>query len=657
MSDAGKVLLELVLFIPGLVLVTFVATRLLGVRRSWVANITSVVLGSVLGTVIALVIADGNIAASGFLRNSMAMAFVMTMVVAVGADLLAKPGSLAKGEQAGLFVVPHPLTQVRSAIDDARRTREIIQILTHNGFGLRLGLRSRREKRAAIAEAPVEVRLRATLEQCGGMFVKLGQMASTRTDVFPPDVIEVLSHLQSQVTPEPPSVMKELLEQELGSPMETVFAEFDWEPIAAASIGQVYRATLRSGERVIVKAQRPNVAELVRRDSKVLLRLAQSVENNTPVGAEYRVYELAEEFTKGLAQELDFRIESRSTETIRENMATQPGIRVAKIYNAYSTGRVMVQERLEGISVAESEELRERGFDREALADTLLRAALTQMMTNGFFHADLHPGNVMVLDDGTVGMIDFGATGRLDPLMMSSLQQMLVATSLHDAALLRQAVSEVAEIGPDVDPDALERALSRFMAEHVAPGAAIGASAVHDLMQMLTTFGIRVPAELTTFSRALVILEGTLATMCPGYKLSEHVQGIAQEWAAEKFDPGSMDELVKAELIQQLPTLRQLPRHADRIADLIERGTLTTRVSLFSTPADVHLVTKLVNRFTLAFLGAVLGLISAVLMGTDRGPILADGTQLLHIFGAIGLACGSVLMLRVVAAIVRDGLN
>lgn len=657
MSEALKSIITLILFIPALAVVTFVATRLLGVRRSWLANLTSVVLGAVMGTAIALVIAEADPAARGFIRNSLAMSFVMTMVVAVGADLLARPGTLAKGDEAGLFVIPHPVAQVRSAVDDARRTREIIRIISHHGFGPTLGFRKRREKREAIGRSPVEIRLREALEECGGMFVKLGQMASTRTDLFPDEVIEALSHLQSQVTPEPPPVMKDLLEEELGSPMEEIFADFDWDPIAAASIGQVYRATLRTGEPVIVKAQRPNVAESVRQDSKVLLRLAQSVENNTPIGAEYRVYELAEEFTRGLAEELDFRIEGRNTEAIRENMANQPEVRVARIYEQYSTARVMVQERLEGVSVGDSGELQARGFDLEALADTLLRSALTQMMSDGFFHADLHPGNVLVLDDGTIGMIDFGATGRLDPLMQSSLQQMLVATSLRDAALLRQAVSEVSEIGADVDPDALERALARFMSVHVAPGSSIGAAAVHDLMQMLSTFGIRVPAELTTFSRALVILEGTLATMCPGYQLSEHAQHIAGEWAAEKFSPGSIDELVKAELIAQLPTLRQLPRHADRIADMMERGTLSTRVSLFSARADVDFVTKMVNRFTLAFLGSVLGVISAILLVTDRGPILADGTQLLHIIGAIGLAGGAVLMLRVVAAIVRDGLN
>jgi ubiquinone biosynthesis protein len=193
------------------------------------------------------------------------------------------------------------------------------------------------------------------------------------------------------------------------------------------------------------------------------------------------------------------------------------------------------------------------------------------------------------------------------------------------------------------------------MAVHVATGP-IGGAAIHDLLGMLSRFGIGVPVELTTFSRALVVLEGTLAVIQPGYELGEHARELAEEWAVTP-PGGAPDDLLRAELLGLLPVLRRLPRRVDRVGDLLERGRLTARVSLFSTPADTAFVTRLVNRATLGFLGAVLGIISAVLLGTDRGPVLADGTQVLHVLGVVGLASGAVLMLRVVAAILRDGLN
>jgi ubiquinone biosynthesis protein len=235
---------------------------------------------------------------------------------------------------------------------------------------------------------------------------------------------------------------------------------------------------------------------------------------------------------------------------------------------------------------------------------------------------------------------------------------MLMAVSLGDASLLRQSVAELMVIDSDVDPDALERALSRFMSTHVSSGGGIGASAINDLMQLLTEFGIQVPAELTTFSRALVILEGTLTTISPGYKMSEHAQEIGEEWVATRVEEagGSMEDVAKEELMRQLPTLRQLPRRADRIGEMLEKGTLSTRVSLFSNSNDVDVVTKLVNRVTLGFVGTMLGLISVLLLGSD-GPDIAEGIELLHVFGGLGLVASVVLMLRVVASIVRDGLN
>jgi ubiquinone biosynthesis protein len=651
--------LRLALLVPALLVVTFLATRLLGVRRSWTATATSVVLGLVAGTIIAYVAVGRDLDADGFVAAALALSFICTMLAAVGADLLAKPGSLARGDKAGLFVIPRPIADLREWIDELRRSREILRIIRANGFGPAIGMRSRRRKREAIERLPTDARLRRTLEECGGMFVKLGQVASTRSDVFPPNVIETLSQLQSQVSPEPPEAMRELIEAELGRTVDEVFAEFEWEPIAAASIGQVYRATLRTGELVIVKAQRPRVADLVARDTKVLLRLARTAEASTPLGAEYRVHELAAEFARSLHEELDFRIEATNTATIAENMAEQPLIRIPVIYDEYSTARLMVQERFVGIGIDRHDEIDAGGTDRTALADALLRAELIQMMTDGFFHADLHPGNLMVLGDGTIGMIDFGATGRLDPLMQSSLQQMLMATSIGDAAMLRQAVGEVTEIDVDVDPEALERALSRFMAAHVHSGGGIGASAIHDLMQLLTNFGIQVPPELTTFSRALVILEGTLTTLEPTYRLSEHVQVIGAEWISAKVDEagGSAEDIARDELIKQLPTLRQLPRRADRIGELLERGSLTTRVSLFANEHDVDVLTRLVNRFTLGFVSTALGVISAILLANDGGPALAGGVEILHLLGSIGLVASAVLMLRVVAAIVRDGLN
>ena len=278
------------------------------------------------------------------------------------------------------------------------------------------------------------------------------------------------------------------------------------------------------------------------------------------------------------------------------------------------------------------------------------------MLTDGFFHADLHPGNVFVLRTGEIGLIDFGATGRLDPLAQSSIRQMLLAVNFRDASMLRQAVSEICEISSEVDVDALERALGRFMAVHIAPGKAVDAEALYDLLGLLVQFGIRVPADLSTFSRALVILDGTLSTLSPGFSLAEHAKNVATEWAAERFDIASLDELAKTEIVSLLPILRQLPRHADRIATQVERGELRGRVSLFSTEEDRDFVAKMINRVMLGVLGAALGGISVVLITLSDETTVAS-REFFQLFGYVGLLGSVVLMLRVVGAVIREGLS
>lgn len=654
MGATLRVLGWVVLSLPLIAVIAFLSTRLLGVRRSVLDVAASAVLGWVVGFGVALAVAGGDINDADILRDTIVVAFIATMAVSVTFELLARPGA----PRPGLLSIPRPDKWARERIDILHRSREIVGIAYDNGFGPVLGRRRRRRK-AELDRAPEEVRVRRTLEQCGGMFVKLGQIASTRSDLLPPEVIEQLKLLQNEVAPEDPGAMRELIESELGAPVEEVFADFDWEPVGRASIAQVYRATLVSGEPVVVKAQRPGVGEIVRRDSVVLLRLTQTLQDESMWGRQYQVYDLATEFVDNVRQELDFNIEAQNAKTVGENMTDLPGVRVPTVYEAFSTPRLLVMERFDGPTAGESSRIDELGVDRPAMADAMLRAMLKQMMTDGYFHADPHPGNLIVLENGDVGFIDFGACGRLDPLEEASLQQMLMATAMRDASMLRQAVAEVMDIGPEVDDDALERALARFLADHIKPGQGVSGSAMNDLMDMLQEFGIRIPGSLTMFGRAIVTLEGTLRALSPGYEMADEAQRVGVEWVqAKKAEvTGDLDTMVKAELLNQAPILRALPRHVDRLARQAEKGELSAHVSLFSGESDTRFVAKMVNRVLLGFLGAVLGVVAAMLLTTDKGPEFAGSVTLLNFFGYVGLFGSAVLTMRVIAAILREGLN
>jgi ubiquinone biosynthesis protein len=263
---------------------------------------------------------------------------------------------------------------------------------------------------------------------------------------------------------------------------------------------------------------------------------------------------------------------------------------------------------------------------------------------------------VLVLADGRLGLIDFGATGRLDPLQQASMREMLVAVQ-RDAGLLRSAVLEVATLRRHFDDDQLERALARFMARHLQAGAAPSAAMFNDLLQLFFAFGINLPPEFSTFFRALVTLEGTLTTLSPGYLVIEAAERVAAEWARASLAPASLEELARRELGSLALLLRRTPRQLDRIATLVQRGNLQARVRLLADEEDVRTVTRLLNRVVLAGLGGLVGLLSVMLLGTQGGPPFTGDTSLFQFFGYFGLFCATVLILRVIVAILRDGLN
>jgi ubiquinone biosynthesis protein len=647
---------NLVLSLPVILAIAWLSGRLLGVSRSWAATLLAGAAGWLAALALSLAIASGDTGAPGFTRNLWVFAAVFTMSATVWTELLAKPGALARAQR-GLVSVPHPLRAVRRSSRRLSRYAQITGIAVRHGFGPLLGLgQPAGEDTAEPPAAPAARRLRQALEECGGMFVKLGQVLSTRADLLPAGVVAELSRLQDQVAPAPPEAVRALLEAELGRPVDEVFASLDPEPLAAASIAQAYRGRLRGGEPVVVKVQRPGIAEAVDRDLLVLAELARVAETRTAWGADYHVTDLAEEFADRLREELDFRLEARNATEIAA-LTDDDRVHVPLVHTELSTARILVMEWLDGVSVREVDRIDALGLDRARLAEALLRSSLRQMLVDGRFHADPHPGNVLVLSDGRLGLIDFGATGRLDPLQQASMRDMLVAVQQRDAGLLRSAVLEVATLRRHFDDDQLERALARFMSRHLAAGAAPSAAMFNDLLQLFFAFGINLPPEFSTFFRALVTLEGTLTTLSPGYLVIEAAEQIAAEWARASLAPGSLEELARRELGSLALLLRRTPRQLDRIATIVQRGDLQARVRLFADAEDVRTVTRLLNRVVLAGLGALVGLLSVLLLGTQGGPPFTGDTSLFQFFGYFGLFCATVLILRVIVAILRDGLN
>jgi ubiquinone biosynthesis protein len=651
-ASIGEVALRILVAAVLAMVTTSLSLRLLGVRRGWATALVSGAVGWVLGGLLALRLSDWDWGADALVVHTLAIAIPTTMAVAVAIDLLTSPGSLAPAEAAGLVVAPRPIRSIRGRIDVYRRYRELVGLGRQHGFGPLLAAGGKAER----SNEPVGVRLRQVLEEAGGVYVKIGQIAATRVDLVPPEICDELAKLQNRVPTEVPERIETVLEAELGGSIDAVFADFDWEPLAAASIGQAYRARLHTGEAVVVKVQRPDIERIIERDLAALAHLAELAERRTPLGRSVRSGEILGQFAQSLREELDYLGEADAMAdmalVLGDGAGDGAGVRVPRVYAELSTRRVLVQERFEGFTAADADELAASPVDRNALADSLLRSALEQVLKHGFFHADPHPGNVFVLADGTLGLIDFGAVGRLDPIQRLAVVDMMAGFVRQDVGLVRDGIERVADMSGAVSSDRLERAIAHLMARNLRPSGTIGVGALQELVPMLTEFDIRLPGDLVLLSRALVTLDGTLGVLSPG----RSIVGAALDLAAPSGEPPVVDTdaLLRDELAAVLPRLRRLPDRFDRVMTLAARGDL--RVRHVVDEDSGRILRTLVNRALLAAAGAAFVVASAVLLGAaEDGPTVAGRTGLFEILGYGGLFTGSVLLLRVVAAVARDG--
>jgi ubiquinone biosynthesis protein len=646
-ASVGEVVLRIVVAAAVAVTTTTIALRLLGGRRGWVTALLAGAIGWTLAALLSLAVNDWDWGADGLVVQMLALGIATTMAAAVAIDLLSRPGSLASGERAGLIVAPRPLRAVQRRISVLRRYRELVRIARGAGFGPLLSAGGRAERSAEATG----VRLRRVLEEAGGVYVKLGQIAATRPDLVPPEVCAELAGLQNQVAPEPVERVKVALEAELGGEVETVFAEFDWTPLAAGSIGQTYRARLHTGEPVVVKIQRPDIGEVMERDLAALALLAGMAQRRTPFGQGVRSGEMLDQFAASLRAELDFRREAEAMTEMTVLLGSASAVRVPMVYGELCTRRLLVQERFDGFTLADTEQLAASTIDRRALGEELLRSTLEQVLRLGYFHADPHPGNIFAFADGTLGLIDFGAVGRLDPIQQSAVVDMLAAIARRDASLLREGIERVAEMPEAVPPERLERALARLMADHVRASGAVDPTVLQDLVRTLSEFGIRLPADLVVLSRALVTLDGTLRILSPGLSLASAMELMTADAGSPVLDPRAM---LRDEVMSALPHLRRLPERIDRILTLTSRGDL--RVRHVVDEDSRRLLRTFVNRGLLATIGAAFLFASTVLLvAPDPGPAVASSTGLFEVLGYAGLLAGSVLLLRVVAAVARDG--
>ena len=557
-------------------------------------------------------------------------------------------------------IVPRhsPIAWVEDAqrrIARARRYAQVSNIARRNGLVRQVRVRPRfgdHERNVAFARS-----LRRTLEEAGVTFVKFGQLMSTRDDLLPPEFITELQSLQDQVAPVPWPLVEELLAAELGAPVGQVFTRFEQKPLAAASIGQVHRATLHSGEQVVVKVQRPGITAVVDRDLDIILRLAASLERRAAWAHDLGAVDLAHDFAAALREELDFRVEARNLTTITASSAlhrSSDRVRLPKLYGDFTTRRVLVMELLDGVPLGRADAvIAERGLDRAELARTLLRCLLRQIMVDGVFHDDPHPGNILVLADGQLALLDFGSVGHLDTQLQGALQSLLLAIDQRDPAAFRDALLEIIDDSPDIDVRSLERSLGRLMARNLSPGLIPDAEAFAGIFRIVSVYGVTVPPEIAMVFRTLATLQGTLARLAPGFDIIRESQRFSDTEITAQLDPVDLKDAAIKEVLELVPLLRRLPRRFDRITAAVERGQVSASVRLLADPRDQEVFSGYLHQALVCVLAAAAGIMAAVLLASQGGPLISQGVRLYAVFGYNLLLISAVLAIRVLSAQAR----
>ncbi len=437
--------------------------------------------------------------------------------------------------------------QLGQAVKNVQRLRQVIAVFAKYGFvdvvdRMKLGkfLPSRLAAFAETqAEKSIQERLRLAFEELGPTFVKFGQLLSTRPDVVSEAFIEEFTKLQDNVQPLPYEVVKQTVEKELGRTLEQAYASFNPAPLASASIGQVHEAVLHTGEKVVVKVQRPEIARIIDNDISLLAFLANMLEKYIPESRILNPRVVVDEFFRTLSYELDFVIEANNMSKMAENMAVFPEIVIPKVYRNLSTASVLTLERFEGVRVNDLKALDAAGIDRKRLVDVGSRAFFKSVMVDGLFHGDLHGGNLFVLPGGKLGIIDFGIVGRLSQRSRDQLANMVMALVTEDFEALCYQYAELGAAEASIDFEGFQREVRNTLAPYLGLSLAelnIGRILI-EATKVASRYRITVPGDWMIVFKAILTIEGMGRTLDPEFDLLKTGQDLVKDLVKNQYSP------------------------------------------------------------------------------------------------------------------------
>ena len=556
---------------------------------------------------------------------------------------------------------------VQPATRSLGRLSEIAQVMVRHGFGYFLEAHKltdllpgrSAELRLSGAESSIGSargqHLRELLDELGPTFVKFGQLLSTRPDVVPPDIIAELRGLQDDVRPFPFEQAERVIEEDLGNSLARLFLEFDPQPVAAASIGQVHRAVLPNGREVAVKVQRPGAPRQIEADVALLYQAAKLVHERVRALDFVDVRGLIDEFAREIRQELDYRLEARNAQTFHRNFASDPHVRVPKVYWQYTRARVLTLEWLEGRQVADVDTLPLTIDERRDLAYLIAETWMTMIFRHGFFHGDPHPANILVLEEaGTIGLVDFGAVGKLSDDDMSKLTRIFIDAAAENVDVLPKRLSDLGVRYPKEREEEFRAALREMYYRYY--GASLAEidpiQVIREAFQLIYSMNLQLPTRYLLLDRAIATVGAVGVELYPDFNVFEVARPYARGLMLERFTPQRVARRARRDAIRYAQIFAEAPYQWHDLMEQVRDGQVEVGFVHKGLDEFLESIQRVFNRLVIALI------VTGGLIGSSMIGIFATkGPQLLGInaLSVVGFALSAVLGLWLLWGVIRSG--
>ena len=526
-----------------------------------------------------------------------------------------------------------------------RRYRQVISVLTKYGFGeffgqLRIWEYSNIEKRLLHRKEEYKhlttaQRLRLALEELGPTFIKMGQMLSTRPDIMPPQFIAELEKLQNRVAPMTAETARSIIESELKKPIEEVFSSFNDQPLAAASLAQVHRATI-GNDQVVIKVQRPDIAYIIEVDLDIMHTLAALMERYLPGAYAINPAGLVREFSENIRRELDFRIEAANMKRFARNFAGTPWVHVPQIYlEQYNTRRLLIMGYIDGIHVSEIDRLKREGYNLKKIAQHGADIGIRSTLDHGFFHADPHPGNLVILPGNVICLLDYGMMGTLSTRFRERLGRLMYYIVTNDEKRTARALLGMMESREAVDAESLEVEVSNIIQKYAylqLRDMELG-SVLFQLLRQLHGHRVRFPTHLLWLAKAIATIENAARKLDPDFNMLEYAKPRTFRFIASSLNPVQQVKESFLTLMDSLDVIRDLPYNAGIILDQLKRGRVKIEFEHLGLEPLRLTLNRISNRLAGTIVLAALLITSGLIIVADVPPRAGE----IPIFGIVGI--------------------